>query len=409
MDIKYPLYSLSRSFAQRTGLTLRETRCLLRGPDSALSAGGARMFRFTVAKAWRPRFTVRIPDPLPLRNKSNAELLKLFTDWLVAQRYARTTREAYSRVGLRFCLFLGDQSLQSVTHLDVRRFLIEVMKRDLSAEGANRHLWALRRLFDFLYLGGVVDAVAPRFVRGRSFIQRIPRTLGEKEINRLINATENKRDRAMLELLYATGCRIGELTNMTVEDIDFRRRRIHVSGKGKERTVLFGKPAREALLQYLCKRTKGPVFQNDLNQQKGYVSWNGKGWVGYWRDYQSPDFRNSRTGLYLGGKRMTQPQALLKFRRTIPQERLRRPAKNCALCTQAVGRVIQKAALKAKLGRVTAHMIRHSFATHLLDHGADIRLIQELLGHSSLVTTQAYARVSKRSIAGAYCRCHPRG
>lgn len=166
------------------------------------------MFRFTVAKAWRPRFSLCIPDPLLLRNKSNAELLKFFTDWLVAQRYARTTREAYSRVGLRFCLFLGDQLLQSVTHLDVRRFLIEVMKRDLSAEGASRHLWALKRFFDFLYLGGVVDAVAPRFVRGRSFIQRIPRALGEREINRLIKATENKRDRAMLELLYAMGCRI---------------------------------------------------------------------------------------------------------------------------------------------------------------------------------------------------------
>ena len=367
------------------------------------------MFRFTVAKAWRPHSMIRIPDPRPLRNQSNAELLKCFTDWLVAQRYARTTREAYSRVGLRFCVFLGSQSLQSVTHLDVRRFLIEVMKRDLSPEGATRHLWALRRFFDFLYLGGVVDAVAPRFVRGRRFLQRIPRTLGENEVTRLINATENKRDRAMVEMLYSTGCRIGELTNIAVEDIDFKQRRIHVSGKGKERAVLFGKTASAALSRYLGKRRIGLIFQNDVQQQQGYVGWNGRGWVGYWRDYQNPAFRNVRTGIYLGGKKMTRMEALSRFRELVPKRRLKRPVERRGVCTHVVSRVIQKAALKANLGRVTAHMIRHSFATHLLDHGADIRLIQDLLGHSSLSTTQAYAKVSKRNIVEAYRRCHPRG
>jgi site-specific recombinase XerD len=352
---------------------------------------------------------IRVPNPLSLRNKSNAELLKFFTEWLVAQRYQRTTRQAYGRIGLRFCLFLGDRPLQFVTHLDVRRYLIEVMKRDLSVEGSSRHLWALRRLFVFLYLGGVVDSVAPRFVEGRRLIQKIPRTLGENEIRRLINATENNRDRAMLELLYATGCRIGELTNMVVEDIDLKQRRVHLTGKGKQRTVLFGLPAKKALVRYLGNRSTGPVFQFDTNQQKGYVGWNGRGWVGYWRDYQSPEYKEKRTGLYLGGAKMTARQALRKFRQLVPETRLWRPMKDRPLCTQAVSRVIQKAALKARLGRVTAHMVRHSFATHLLDHGADIRLIQELLGHSSLVTTQAYARVSKRAILGAYSKCHPRG
>jgi len=106
---------------------------------------------------------------------------------------------------------------------------------------------------------------------------------------------------------------------------------------------------------------------------------------------------------------MTRNQAEKKFRLLVPRERLVRPAKDRCLCTTAVNRVLQKAALKAKLGRVTAHMLRHSFATHLLDHGADIRVIQDLLGHSSLVTTQAYAKVSKRNISLAYRKCHPRG
>lgn len=162
-------------------------------------------------------------------------------------------------------------------------------------------------------------------------------------------------------------------------------------------------------MRHLGNRRTGPVFQFDTNQQKEYVSWNGRGWVACWRDYQNPEYAEKRTGLYLGGAKLTERQAFKKFRLLIPERRLRRPLKNRPLCTQAVSRVIQKAALKAELGRVTAHMIRHSFATHLLDHGADIRLIQELLGHSSLVTTQAYARVSKRAIAGTFSKCHPRG
>ena len=218
------------------------------------------MFRFTVSKAWHHQIPPRIAPGPSVTNKSNAELLSFFVEWLVAQRYTRTTREAYGRVALRFCRFLREQHLQSVTHLDVRRFLIEVMKRDLSAEGCNRHLWALRRFFDFLYLGGVVDSVAPRFVRGRRGMQRIPRTLSESEIKRLIDATQNTRDRAILELLYATGCRVGELTTMAVEDVDFDRRRIHVTGKGKQRTVLFGRVAAKALSRYLSARTTGPVF-----------------------------------------------------------------------------------------------------------------------------------------------------
>jgi integrase/recombinase XerC len=366
------------------------------------------MFRFTIAKAWRPHPVSVAHDIRPLENKSNAELLKFFLEWLEAQRYHRTTREGYGRVAKKFCLFIGSLSVKSVTHLDVRRYLIEVMKRDLSNGGANRHLWALRRFFDFLYLGGVVDCVAPRFVRARALMQGIPRTLGEKEVRKLILAMESDRDTAIVEVLYATGCRIGELANMKVEDIDFQRRRIHITGKGKQRTVLFGDRAKQSLVRLLGARTTGYVFQ-DICNQKGYIGWNGRGWVGYWRDYQNPNYVKHRTGIYLGGKAINSEEALAKFRRLVPARRMQRPPKNRPLCTAAVSRVIQKGALKAKLGRVTAHMIRHSFATHLLDNGADIRLIQELLGHSSLVTTQAYARVSKQNIAATYSRCHPRG
>jgi site-specific recombinase XerD len=369
------------------------------------------MYRFTTAKYWHQRMPTRfLADPLlPLSHDTNVELLSFFIEWLMAQRYARSTREAYGRIAFRFCRFLGPKHVKTVTHLDVRRFLIEVMKRDLSVDGCNRHLWALRRFFDFLYLGGVVDAVAPRFVKGRRGMQKIPRTLGENEIRRLINATETVRDRAIIELLYATGCRVGELTNIVAENVDFKRRRIQVTGKGKQRTVLFGREAARVLSQHLGKRTTGPLFLPDRPQQKGYVGWNGTGWVGYFLDYQANEHPRHRTGIYLGGTKMCRAQALTKFRRIVPASRFSRPVMVHPACTAVVARVIHKAALRAKLGRVNAHMIRHSFATHLLDHGADIRLIQELLGHSSLQTTQAYTRVSKTAAASVYRKCHPRG
>src|SRR5579871_1496900 len=120
-----------------------------------------------------------VVPPIPIQNPVNAELAQKFSEWLVAQRYSRVARQAYQRVVFRFCAFLGNQSLAAVDHLVVRYFLIEVMKRDLSVDGYNRHLWALRKFFDFLYMGGVVDSVAPRFIRGRRVARRMPRVLGE--------------------------------------------------------------------------------------------------------------------------------------------------------------------------------------------------------------------------------------
>ncbi len=139
---------------------------------------------------WNPPRISPDASPLPLRNKTNAHLAAKFAEWLVAQRYARVTQWAYKRVAFRFCHFMGQHPISAANHLDVRCFLIEVMKRDLSVDGYNRHLWALRRFFDFLYMGGVIDTMAPRFVIGKRHQRFIPRVLGESEIARLIRAAK---------------------------------------------------------------------------------------------------------------------------------------------------------------------------------------------------------------------------
>jgi site-specific recombinase XerD len=209
---------------------------------------------------WRPSALMIERPPLPIKNKTNAELAAKFGEWLVAQRYSRVARQAYKRVVFRFCHFLGRRPVSTVSHLDIRYFLVEVMKRDLSVDGYNRYLWALRRFFDFLYMGGVVDSVAPRFIRGTRTHRRIPRVLGETEILKLIRAAMHVRDKALIELLYATGCRVGEFVRISVEDVDLKRRTIRVAGKGKERTVLFGRQAANAVKMYLAGRRTGPLF-----------------------------------------------------------------------------------------------------------------------------------------------------
>lgn len=362
------------------------------------------MYRSIRGPYWTSPHSARQRPPLPIRNATNADLAQKFAEWLVAQRFAPVTQLAYKRVAFRFCNFLRGRPLKKATHLDVRSFLIEVMKRDLSVDGYNRHLWALRRFFDFLFMGGVVDSVTPRFVLGKRHRRPLPRVLGEHEMKALIRGAATDRERAVLELLYSTGCRVGELAHIRIEDVDWRRRTIRVFGKNGERTVFFGKSAATAVKRYVAQRRSGPLFIPTYRQQHGCVHWNSVGWVAVWRDYSQG---GRRTSTYLGS-RISYRQAWALFRKLAPKSKLTRAADERPICTAAIARVIELAASRARLSRVTAHMIRHSFATHLLDRGADIRHIQGLLGHSSLQTTQIYTRAVPAELALTHSRFHPR-
>jgi integrase/recombinase XerD len=342
--------------------------------------------------------------PIPV-----APLLRKYGEWLVCQRYSYTTLRAYERISSQFVEFWGKRALSHVRPSDIQDFLISLAYRDLSADVVRRNLWGLRSFFDFLCLRGLVGGVAPRYIRPRPEPPATPRALSKENARRLMAAAANDRDRALLEMYYATGCRVSELAAVRLEDVDFAKRTLWIQGKyGKSRRVFFGRTAAKYLLKYLQNRREGFLFENRNPVQKGHVSWNGYIWVGYWRDYTNPltpRYKNKS----LGKKPANKKEAWALFRKLVPN-----PDEGHARCKQhrlaraTISDIFRHAAHRARLGRVTAHTLRHSFAAHMLDNGADIRHVQELLGHTNISTTHGYTAAVSFPIAQAYKKFHPR-
>jgi integrase/recombinase XerD len=183
----------------------------------------------------------------PLKDFTTWELATRFKEWLRVLQYSKTARESYSRAVSKFCVYIDGKPLPAVTHHDVRSFLLDITRQDTSVQCANRFLGGLRCFFDFLYLGGVVDTVAPRFIRGRRYRGPLPKVVSERNVQRLVSAASTPRNKAIIELMYATGCRASEIVAMHVKQIDFRNCTVVVRGKGSERRVFFGAPAKRAL------------------------------------------------------------------------------------------------------------------------------------------------------------------
>ncbi len=347
--------------------------------------------------------------PLSANASVNREMARRFRRWLNAQHYAQSTQKSYCRVVQRLCQYIGNVSLRDVKPMDIGDFITHNLPPRWSDTHVSHQLGALRCFFDFLYLGGVVDSVAPRFLRSRTRIKKLPPTLTQAQIKKLIAAAKNPRDRALVELFYATGCRVSELAAARVEGVDFVRRKFCVRAKRKERIVYFGRSAARALRRYLGRRKTGYLFQNIIPQQKGYVTHNRVAWTGVWRDFGPGPRRGAKHAKYLGTpSAMTAAEAMAKFRRLLKNIDLTRPKPNRPLTRSTLGRIVQEVGRRAGLGAVSPKMLRHSFATHLLERGADIRAIQELLGHAYLTSTQVYTRISNSAVASAFRRFHPR-
>jgi integrase/recombinase XerC len=245
---------------------------------------------------------------------------------------------------------------EDVDHLMIRSFLAELHRRGLSRSSAARKLAGLRSFFRYLCREGRIAANPARLLATPRRDKTIPSVLDEEEVRALLDLPgagfAAVRGRAILELLYATGIRSAELVALDTGEMDVAHRMVRVVGKGrKERVVLFGQKAQATLRDWLAERARRRPRSDAL-------------------------FVNARGGR-LSGRSV---RAL-------------------------VARRVRQAALAR---RCSPHTLRHSFATHLLTRGADLRSIQELLGHASLSTTQRYTHVDARHLLEVYLKAHPR-
>jgi integrase/recombinase XerC len=304
----------------------------------------------------------------------------------VAQNASQHTLDAYRRDLEQFFDFLSqhqahsppcsaatakqtqDARLAGVDHASVRSYLGQLHQRGLESATVARKLAALRTYFKFLRGEGYYTITAFDEIAAPRFHRKMPSFLSEREMAHLLDQEApggvlQLRNSAILELLYANGVRVSELTGMNRDDLDIRQRIVRVCGKGgKERLLPIGSKAIEALQAYLTQYERLAASTQPVRPQ------------GPWQ--VRPLFLNVR------GKRLS---------------------------VRSVHKLVARAASQiGQLQGIGPHAFRHSFATHLLNAGADLRVIQELLGHANLSTTQQYTHVSTSHLLAVYRDAHPR-
>ncbi len=292
-----------------------------------------------------------------------------FLTWLGAERgRAAATLEAYRRDLRAYLAFLDSRgtTLDAVSSDEVRAFLAAMADDGLARTTRARRLVAVRTMHRFLAEEGFARTDPTAEVDSPGVPRGIPKALSEAQVESLLDAVVGddpvaRRDRAILEVLYGTGCRISELVGLSLGDLDLHTARMRVFGKGsKERVVPIGTPAGLALEAWLSDAGRGALSPTR------------------WRRRGDADavFLNQR-----GGR----------------------------LTRQGAWGVVRKHGEAAGLtGLLTPHVLRHSCATHMVDHGADLRVVQELLGHASVSTTQVYTYVSTERLWAVYDAAHPR-
>ncbi len=279
-------------------------------------------------------------------------LLKKFLNYLhVEKGHSKNTLSAYEKDIGEFLQYLEQQSIPVRKTLGNHIMDYLLMRRNtLSIASVARKLAAIKSFYKFMVLDDVIPESPAQDIDSPKLALKLPVVLSIKEVGELIDSAQSLRDRLLLELFYATGMRVSEMVNLKVEDVDFDDGWIRILGKGmKERFV--------------------PVGKNILKLLRKYI----------------------------------------EEKRILPSGFLFSKSNGKFITRESIWKIVKKYSLKAGIPRkVAPHTLRHTFATHLLENGADLRTIQELLGHSNIDTTQIYTHINRRNIKEMHMKYHPR-
>lgn len=296
-------------------------------------------------------------------NETFKDLLRQFINYLAVEKLlAKNSLLAYQRDLGDYFDFLEKEKIKDlakVTPKDIREFLMQLKERKLASSTISRHLVAIKIFHRFLVREKHLKHDATSALESPKTWKRLPHFLSIQDVEKILKVpnartARGSRDRAILELFYATGMRVSELVNLKLGDINLESAFLKCTGKGnKERVIPLGRLALEAIQAYLDRVRS----RTQTKSQELFVS-----------------------------------QQRKKFSR------------------QCIWQIIKKYARGSHINkRITPHTLRHSFATHLLEGGADLRVVQELLGHSDISTTQIYTHISKDRLKGIHSKFHPRG
>jgi len=292
------------------------------------------------------------------------ELIEQFLSYISVERgMADNTLSSYKRDLSRFTDYLKSKKIDSIDNVSrqmINSFMMAEKDRGLGSNSISRELACIKSFFKFLLKENIVKENVATIIESPKLWKKLPNTLSVAEVEVLLNAPNVRdlmeiRDKACLELMYATGMRVSELVNLRMDGVNIGAGFAKCFGKGsKERIVPFGKKAKESLVRYLEK--------------------------------SRPDFLKKHVSNFLFLTRLGKPMSRQTFWKIIK-------------------RYVKIARIKKK---VTPHSLRHSFATHILERGADLRIVQEMLGHSDISTTQIYTHVSKDRLKSIHQKFHPR-
>jgi len=292
-------------------------------------------------------------------NKEDANLRSFLNYLYIEKGLSQNTVKAYEVDLLAFISWITNNTNTDVINIkedNINKYISYLFKTKLKSSSVNRKISSIKSFYLFLIKKNIVNTSPISEVISPKQEKYLPSSMSEDEVDKLLNSPDSnikieKRDKAMIEMLYATGMRISELVNLKITDVDMQRCVVKVLGKGsKERLIPFGEQAYEALNNYLSDRDKSSSKEVFLSNRRTKISR-----VAFWH----------------------------RIKHYIVRENLKQT--------------------------ISPHTLRHAFATHLLNRGADLRSVQLLLGHSDLSTTQIYTHIAKQRLSDVLKKHHPRG